>query len=297
MTLVMKTKILTLLCFILLGGIMFSCSKDDNNDNSIDPANIPADVMKAFNQVYPNTNAKWSTNDSFYVAEFGNDNNEIDVWFTSSGTIMLTVKEIPSSQLPQAIQTAVQGTKYAAWNYDDVKLIQRKGFDDLYKVEMDDPKTESDVTLYYTASGVLVKEVPDIDNSPITPAVVPQNIIDQLDQYFPAKQYKIVDYDYESSTRTYEVDIIEANIAVEVIFDNSQILTYWQWETTFAKVAPNVQAAFQNLGYTEKQIDDIYYRQTPNASPRENVTSYVFELEINGIDKTVILNENGTVIS
>lgn len=294
MTFVMKTKILTLLCIIMLGGLMFSCSKDDDND--INPVNVPSAVMSAFNQAYPNTSAKWSLNDNYYVAEFGNDNNEVDVWFTSEGTIMLTVREMPASELPQAIKTAIQETKYAAWKIDDVNLIQRKGFENLYKVEMDDLKSDNEVTLYYTTSGVLVKEVPEIDNTPVTPVVIPQKMIDQINIYFPKNGYTIVDYDYESSTKTYEVDIIEDNIAIEIVFDNNQTLYYWQWETTFAKVAPNVQTAFKNLGYTESQIDDIYFRQTPNASPRENVTSYIFELEINGIDKTVILNENGTVI-
>lgn len=294
MTFVMKTKILTLLCIIMLGGLMFSCSKDDDND--INPVNVPSAVMSAFNQAYPNTSAKWSLNDNYYVAEFGNDNNEVDVWFTSEGTIMLTVREMPASELPQAIKTAIQETKYAAWKIDDVNLIQRKGFENLYKVEMDDLKSDNEVTLYYTTSGVLVKEVPEIDNTPVTPVVIPQKMIDQINIYFPKNGYTIVDYDYESSTSTYEVDIIEDNIAIEIVFDNNQTLYYWQWETTFAKVAPNVQTAFKNLGYTESQIDDIYFRQTPNASPRENVTSYIFELEINGIDKTVILNENGAVI-
>lgn len=273
---------------------MFSCSKDDDND--INPVNVPSAVMSAFNQAYPNTSAKWSLNDNYYVAEFGNDNNEVDVWFTSEGTIMLTVREMPASELPQAIKTAIQETKYAAWKIDDVNLIQRKGFENLYKVEMDDLKSDNEVTLYYTTSGVLVKEVPEIDNTPVTPVVIPQKMIDQINIYFPKNGYTIVDYDYESSTKTYEVDIIEDNIAIEIVFDNNQTLYYWQWETTFAKVAPNVQTAFKNLGYTESQIDDIYFRQTPNASPRENVTSYIFELEINGIDKTVILNENGAVI-
>lgn len=294
MTFVMKTKILTLLCIIMLGGLMFSCSKDDDND--INPVNVPSAVMSAFNQAYPNTSAKWSLNDNYYVAEFGNDNNEVDVWFTSEGTIMLTVREMPASELPQAIKTAIQETKYAAWKIDDVNLIQRKGFENLYKVEIDDLKSDNEVTLYYTTSGVLVKEVPEIDNTPVTPVVIPQKMIDQINIYFPKNGYTIVDYDYESSTKTYEVDIIEDNIAIEIVFDNNQTLYYWQWETTFAKVAPNVQTAFKNLGYTESQIDDIYFRQTPNASPRENVTSYIFELEINGIDKTVILNENGAVI-
>ena len=291
----MKTKVLILFSVILMAAMFFSCSSDD--DDNIKPVNVPSAVMSAFNQAYPNTTPKWSENDTYYVAEFGNDNNEVDVWFTADGTIMLTVKEISTAQLPQAIKTSIAATKYATWTYDDVKFIQRKGFDDLYKVEMDDPKSESDVTLYYTKDGILVREVPDIDNSPIIPAIVPQTIIDQLDQYFPDKVYKILDFDYEASTKTYEVDIIEYNIPIEVVFNNSQVLVYWQWETTLAKVTDVVKNAYLNLGYTVNQIDDINFRQTPNASPRENVTTYIFEIEVNNIDRQIIINENGTVLS
>ncbi|MGL5730685.1 MAG: PepSY-like domain-containing protein [Bacteroidales bacterium] len=291
----MKAKLLTLFSVILMTTVFFSCSKND--DDNIKPVDVPSAVTAAFNNAYPNTTPKWSLNDTYYVAEFGNDNNEVDVWFTADGTIMLTVKEIPVANMPAAIKTAIQGTKYATWTYDDAKLVQRKGFDDLYKVEMDDPKSDSDVTLYYTASGVLIKEVPDIDNTPITPAVVPQKIIDQLDQYFPDKVYKILDFDYEASTKTYEVDIIEYNIPIEVVFNNSQVLVYWEWETTYAKVLDFFKNAYLYLGYTVNQIDDIYYRETPDASPRENVSTYVFEIEVNNIDRQIIINENGTVLS
>lgn len=292
----MKAKLLTLFSVIVMATMFFSCSSND--DDNIKPVDVPSAVTAAFNNAYPNTTPKWSVNDTYYVAEFGNDNNEVDVWFTADGTIMLTVKEIPVANMPAAIKTAIQGTKYAGWTYDDVKLIQRKGFDALYKVEMDDPKSDNDVTLYYTATGVLVKEVPDIDNTPITPAVVPQKILDALNSTF-GTAYTILDFDKESNN-TYEVDLIlkaDPTLVIEVVFDSSQNLTYWQWETTYAKVLDVVKNAYLKLGYTANQIDDIYYRETPNASPRENVSTYIFEIEVNNVDRQIIINENGTVLS
>lgn len=293
----MKTKFLTLITMILLGGLIFtSCDKNDDNDNQ--NLNVPGVVLNAFTKEYPNVKPNWSLNDNYYVAEFGNDDNEVDVWFTSDGVIMLTVKEIPSAQLPAAIKTAIQTTKYATWTTDDVKLIQRNGFDDLYKVEMDDPKSESDVTLYYTKDGVLVKEVPDIDNTPIVPAVVPQKITDALNETFGTGKYKIADFDKE--TNGYDADIIlsaDPMKSIEVIFNNSYIIVYYQWEITYNEVLPVVQNAFKKLGYSEAQIDDIYYRQTPEATPRENVTTYIFEVDASPKDMIVIINQDGTVLS
>ncbi|MGL5787318.1 MAG: PepSY-like domain-containing protein [Bacteroidales bacterium] len=293
----MKTKFLTLITMILLGGLIFtSCDKNDDNDNQ--NLNVPGVVLNAFTKEYPNVKPNWSLNDNYYVAEFGNDDNEVDVWFTSDGVIMLTVKEIPSAQLPAAIKTAIQTTKYATWTTDDVKLIQRNGFDDLYKVEMDDPKSESDVTLYYTKDGVLVKEVPDIDNTPIVPAVVPQKITDALNETFGTGKYKIADFDKE--TNGYDADIIlnaDPTKSIEVIFNNSYIIVYYQWEITYNEVLPVVQNAFKQLGYSEAQIDDIYYRQTPEATPRENVTTYIFEVDASPKDMIVIINQDGTVLS
>lgn len=295
----MKTKFLTLISIILFGSLLFtSCNNDDDDKNN--NVNVPGVVLSAFTKEYPNVKPDWSIKNTYYVAEFGNDDNEVDVWFTADGVVMLTVKEIPVSQLPAAIKTAIsQNKNYSSWTIDDVKLINRKDFDVLYKVEMDDPKSESDVTLYYNAAGVLVKEVPDIDNNPIIPAVVPQKITDALNERFGENKYKIADFDKEVNN-TYDVDIIlnaDPTKSIEVIFNNSYALMHYQWETIFAKVAPNVQTAFKNLGYTEAQIDDIYYRQTPDATPRENVTTYIFEVESSPKDIIIVINENGTVLS
>ena len=286
----MKTKLLSLLGIALIAFFAASCSSDDDK-NSID---VPNAVLTAFNDQYPTVvSPTWEFEDPYYVAEFKYNGNETDVWYNTAGTMLLTVEELQSSQLPQAIKANIASSKYSAWTYDGVDLIQRDGFSSIYRVELDDPKSEGEVTLYYTASGVLIKEVPDIDNTPLKPVTIPQKIMDQLTQNFPSSTYSIVDFDIDSTTKNYEVDLFGGNRAIEVVFDPQQNLLYWEWETSYKDVPTVVQDAFLAAGYTVAQIDDIYLRETPNASPRENVTTYVFELEVNDKDVVVIFNENG----
>lgn len=255
---------------------------------------MPNAVLTAFNNEYPTVvSPTWEFEDPYYVAEFKYNGNETEVWYNTAGTMLLTVEELQSSQLPQAIKANIASSKYSAWTYDGVDLIQRDGFSSIYRVELDDPKSEGEVTLYYTASGVLIKEVPDIDNTPLKPVTIPQKIMDQLTQNFPSSTYSIVDFDIDSTTKNYEVDLFGGNRAIEVVFDPQQNLLYWEWETSYKDVPTVVQDAFLAAGYTVAQIDDIYFRETPNASPRENVTTYVFELEVNDKDVVVIFNENG----
>lgn len=286
----MKTKLLSLLGIALIAFFAASCSSDDDK-NSID---VPNAVLTAFNDQYPTVvSPTWEFEDPYYVAEFKYNGNETDVWYNTAGTMLLTVEELQSSQLPQAIKANIASSKYSAWTYDGVDLIQRDGFSSIYRVELDDPKSEGEVTLYYTASGVLIKEVPDIDNTPLKPVTIPQKIMDQLTQNFPSSTYSIVDFDIDSTTKNYEVDLFGGNRAIEVVFDPQQNLLYWEWETSYKDVPTVVQDAFLAAGYTVAQIDDIYFRETPNADPRENVTTYVFELEVNDKDVVVIFNENG----
>lgn len=286
----MKTKLLSLLGIALIAFFAASCSSDDDK-NSID---VPNAVLTAFNDQYPTVvSPTWEFEDPYYVAEFKYNGNETEVWYNTAGTMLLTVEELQSSQLPQAIKANIASSKYSAWTYDGVDLIQRDGFSSIYRVELDDPKSEGEVTLYYTASGVLIKEVPDIDNTPLKPVTIPQKIMDQLTQNFPSSTYSIVDFDIDSTTKNYEVDLFGGNRAIEVVFDPQQNLLYWEWETSYKDVPTVVQDAFLAAGYTVAQIDDIYFRETPNADPRENVTTYVFELEVNDKDVVVIFNENG----
>lgn len=286
----MKTKLLSLLGIALIAFFAASCSSDDDK-NSID---VPNAVLTAFNNEYPTVvSPTWEFEDPYYVAEFKYNGNETEVWYNTAGTMLLTVEELQSSQLPQAIKANIASSKYSAWTYDGVDLIQRDGFSSIYRVELDDPKSEGEVTLYYTASGVLIKEVPDIDNTPLKPVTIPQKIMDQLTQNFPSSTYSIVDFDIDSTTKNYEVDLFGGNRAIEVVFDPQQNLLYWEWETSYKDVPTVVQDAFLAAGYTVAQIDDIYFRETPNADPRENVTTYVFELEVNDKDVVVIFNENG----
>ncbi len=284
----MNSKILVLLSVLFLSAFAISCSNDDDKTNK----NVPEAVTKAFEELNPNVNPKWEYEDSYYVADFTKNNNETEMWFTAEGKWMLTVTDLTQNQLPTAITSAIAASAYSNWTYDDEKLIERNGFDALYKIEMEEKGTGNEVTLYYAANGMLVKEIPDIDNNgTITPVVIPQKIQDYLDQNFPSSKYSIIDFDREDATGNYEVEVIGANTVIDITFTAQYAFLYYEYEIKFAEVPATIQQLFNKSGYTQNQIDDILYRSNATGLPW-----YIFDLEVNDNDLTLIWDQNGTVI-
>lgn len=285
----MKTKFLILLTLILMTGITISCSKDDDNVN----VQVPSAVTSAFQKSYPNISPKWEYENPYYVAEFKYNSDETEVWYNPDGSWMMTVTDIPSTKLPAAITQAIAASKYASWKYDDVKLIDREGFEQLYKVEMEGAGTDNEVTLYYAENGTLIKEIPDIDNNTtVKPIVIPQKIQSYLDQNFPSSQYKVIDLDIDDTTGNYEVEVIKGTQSTEVVFSQQQEFLYSEYEIEWSAVPTAVQNSFNASGYTQNQIDDIYNRTTADKQ-----TLYVFDLDINNKDILLIYDTEGNKIN
>lgn len=264
-------------------GITTSCEKHDH-------INVPDVVATTFQKSFPNISPEWDYEAPYYVAEFKYNNNETEAWYNADGSWAMTVTELPSSKLPAAISQAISTSKYAAWKYDEVKLIDRNGFDKLYKVEMEEKgSSDNEVTLYYAENGTLVKEVPDIDkDNVIKPMVLPQQIQSYLDQNFPAAQYRVVDVDIDDVTGNYEVEVLKGLQVTEIVFSSQQVFLYSEYEINWADVPVAVQNGFSAAGYTRNQIDDIYNRTTA-----DNQTVYVFEVEVGNKDLVVIFDAEG----
>ena len=127
----MKTKYFVLLGVLFFSLFAISCSNDDDKTDK----NIPEAVTKAFEALNPNINPRWEYEDSYYVAEFKKNNNETEMWFTPDGMWMLTVTDLTQNQVPSPIANAISSSIYSSWTYDDITLIERNGFDELYKID------------------------------------------------------------------------------------------------------------------------------------------------------------------
>ncbi len=284
----MKTKfsIMAIICLIF-AGVMSSCSDDDNKNKQM----TTPEAQKAFDLQYPNAkNTKWEMKNGYYVAEFNDDGYiSIDAWYNAAGEWFLSEFDMDYNALPTAVKTTFSNTPYGTWKVDDVDLIHRPSFMNLYIIEADEPNTENDVEVYISEDGVLIKTVLDSENSPAEPIIVPSAIKEAINSKYP--NASIVDIDLEKNGN-YEVDIIDNKQALEVVFDSKYNWLYTDSEVMLSTV-PQVVTDAVKAKYAGYTIDDDVTLRTMPTPPNQ----YVFELEKEGAaDITVIFDAEGKFV-
>lgn len=285
---IMKTKfsIFAMFCFMFM-GVITSCSNDDDKDKQV----VTPEAEKAFNLQYPNAkNVKWEAKNTYYVAEFNDAGSKsVDAWYNAAGEWFLSEYDITYDAIPAAVQTTFSNSVYGKWTVDDVDLISRPSFKDLYIIDADDPSSENDVDVYISADGILIKTVVDSDNSPAQPVIVPKVITDAINNKYP--QASIVDFDQEKNGN-YEVDIIFDSQALEVTFDSKYNWLYTESEIQISDV-PSVVINAVNAKFAGYSIDDDITLRTMPTPPNQ----YIFELEKAGAtDVTAIFDANGIFV-
>lgn len=277
----MKTKLLLLAAFVL-SFTMLSCNDDDNPN----PGNTA--VESAFLARYPNaTRIDWEIKNSYYVADFWQNNMECDAWFTWDGEWLLTETDIRFEQLPDAIKASFAQSEYASWHIDDVDMLERKDMETVYVIEVEQGNQEYD--LYYTADGTLVKAVLDTDGN--SGGYLPASLPDKAATYISTNHSsaKIIEVELEKDG-AYEVDIIENRAHKELRFTSAGDWVYTKTEDILQSSVPaNILTALQNSEYGSYTIDDIDYYETPTGS------YYLFELESGPTEVDVKITPDGVV--
>lgn len=104
---------------------------------------------------------------------------ELSAWFDNGGAWYMTETDIPFAALPEAVQTAFNGSEYAAapWQVDDVDKLEREGVETIYVVEVEKRENgnKTEVDLYYAPDGVLVKKIADAAPTTTTGTTSPRN--------------------------------------------------------------------------------------------------------------------------
>ena len=145
-------KLRTILCSI---AMMTSLSMLSCNDD-MSPKSVPADVREAFYTMYPNSRIlECEREDGMWVLEFKNNGSESEAWFDGNQWVM-TETDISYRALPQAVKNAFAVSRYADWKREDVDMVERRGYETVYVIEVERGEDEAD--LYFTESGLLVRE-------------------------------------------------------------------------------------------------------------------------------------------
>lgn len=245
--------------------IVTACSDDDDNGNgNVASRTVPDAVLTAFNEDYSDvSNVDWDVEDGgFHVAEFVKGGKEYDVWYTASGTWVMTEidHDRDLSALPQAVQEGYAATIYAQnnWTIDDIDEIRRPDYETIYKIEVE-KNGQADHDLYFDVNGALFRDVEDQDddrNSGLIQSSVPSAIATYIETNYPGAAI----VDFEKEYNGYEVDIIYDGESKELLFD-----TDYTWVQTATDCLRNIPAniiSAVNASYPGKVIDDCDYVET-----------------------------------
>lgn len=289
----MKLKIYTLLMALSAAWSLQSC--DNNDDDSIP---VPTELQNAFSSMYPNvTNVEWETKSGYYVADFRNG-YEASAWFTPNGEWQMTETDIPYSALPQEVKASYEGSEYATsqgWKIDDVDMLERKGLETIYVIEVE--KQNQEVDIYYSEAGVQIKIVEDTDG-------------DRDDQYLPTTQLtetikafindkypgaKILEIDVEDDRNDWdfgftEVDIYHDGKNKDVLFDKDGGWYSTSWDVFIGDLSDVIKDAI-DAKYPNYWIDDAEYFEMSDGN-----NYYLIEIEGNNVqDKKIKVTSNGKI--
>ena len=284
-------KILTVFTLMIAGVFAFTACSDDNSPGNqpdgtpLNPTDVPAAVLSTFEEQYPDAdNVQWTKKDNYAVATFtksGDTSGQQSAWFAwDNGTWGMTEYEIPYSLLPDDVRTAFEASEYAAspWRYDrEIDVLQRNETETLYviEVEKNEAGTETEVDLYYTADGLLVKEIIDAERDKDYHEFLPQapegSISDWLSANFP--DARIIDTDYENGGT--EIELISNGLKHEILFNasNAWVLTKTEYEDRTLSQLP------VDLSAIEAAYPDAWVEEVTRYETAEGDTYYCVEFE------------------
>ena len=180
----------------------------DNDDDGPIPSYVSAETKTAFDEKYPSAkDVEWETRNDYLVVDFKQDKVEKEAWFDNSGTWYMTETDIPFVRLPDMVKTAFQQGEYSTWKVDDVDMIERRDVETVYVLEVE--QGNSEVDLYYSSDGILVKTVLDAggndgyeDFIPFQPS---SSVEAYIKEHYPSA--RILDIDREKGMT--EVEILD----------------------------------------------------------------------------------------
>ncbi|MEE1233120.1 MAG: PepSY-like domain-containing protein [Phocaeicola sp.] len=296
---------------LVMGGMLSltSCSDDDDPGKNPSASDVPEAVLNAFNQKYPQArNVEWSKTDAYAIAKFydtatRSDDHNHTAWFAlADASWGMTEQEITFSQLPAAVLEAFNASSYAVapWikERDDIDVLVRPDAETLYviEVEKEENKVETEVDLYYTETGLLVKEIVDAENDKDYHEFLPQtpesSVTAWLETNFP--DGRIIDIEKEDGGT--EVELVGADgWKREIMFNASSAWMYTKTDFSAKYLNQLPQAVLATLQasalYNGRNVDDIDYYETAAGDK-----FYVIELEQRDDDVELYIAADGQLL-
>ncbi|GAB4251002.1 MAG: hypothetical protein Kow0079_04650 [Vicingaceae bacterium] len=224
-----KMKNLNLLVIAGVIGIFTSCSKEkqsvDNQNASINNNGIPENVLKTFNQNYPEAkNVEWEMEGNNYEAVYTENNLEKSIVYNKEGVIILTETQINITDLSENIKNYINENYPASEIEKAEKEDSNEGV--FYEVEIINDNDE--VELVFDSNGNFLKvekddedDMDDDENEKsIEVSQLPESISKAIFQrYNNAKLIEADEITHEDGSITYDIEIENNGENFEVMYD------------------------------------------------------------------------------
>jgi hypothetical protein len=287
----------------MAAGVVLTLAACENEEA---PVGGTSDVSRlaqiAFETKYPGaSNVRWLTKGDYVVAVFSmsatravsDTENDLAAWFDNGGVWYMTETDIPFTSLPQAVQETFNAGEYAAapWKVDDVDKLERDGVEMIYVIEVEKKENgqETEVDLYYTPDGVLVKKVIDSGNDYDYSDYIPSKPAASIEEYIQVNYpgARVTDIDREHGMT--EVEILDGRICRELLFAGNGEWQYTKTEVYSNEVPEAVKSALAQSEYAAYRIDDIDHYKTAEGE------FYRYDLESRYGDVKVDITPEGTL--
>ncbi|RTQ53317.1 hypothetical protein EJV47_00840 [Hymenobacter gummosus] len=135
---------------LLPAALLLACNKD----NDVKPNQVPEAVRSSLAARFPSTtDLEWKKVGSDYEADFEVNTVDHDALFTAAGELVKYKLDIPTTELPEAVRTAIS-QQYSGLTIDDAERLHISGSEAvLYQVELDRPGNDPDHHLVFAADG------------------------------------------------------------------------------------------------------------------------------------------------
>ena len=96
------------------------------------------------------------TDDGYLEVEIRHEGREKELLFNGAGEWLRTLWEVRYAELPEAVKSAVAASDYASWQFDGADFVQTPE-GEWYAVELEDERTDREVTLRVTHTGEVLQ--------------------------------------------------------------------------------------------------------------------------------------------
>lgn len=139
-------------------GILLSQGCDKNDDLTTPGGN--KEVENTFKTMYSDVKqVEWEKKNEHWIADFWQNNKEMEAWFHQSGVWYQTETDIRFEELPEIVRAAFSASDYQSWHVDDVDMFEHKEQGVFYVLDVE--KNNKEYDLYYSPDGTVIKAIPD----------------------------------------------------------------------------------------------------------------------------------------